>query len=132
MSKRSLLADHRNRPVPWRIWNIILLLVNFVAPFFFIGHIEAQLTLAAFVVASIVVVGLHRRLGWVRLLGVGHFAWFALLPWMFTRYVGGDPQGAFRLWMQSLLVVDTLCLVIDLTDLARYAAGDREPLVPAG
>ena len=53
------------------------------------------------------------------------------LPWIAVRYAETSPDGFFGLWLLSVLVVDGICLVIDVVDVLRYLAGDRRPVVSA-
>jgi hypothetical protein len=129
MKNESLVHDARRFPIGWRLWFYLLLGVNFVAPLFFLGRPEARGVLAAYAVASVVIVFLHRRLGWVRLLGLGHFPWLALLPWLVFRYATTSPTGAFAAFLIAVLLVDTACLAIDAVDLVRYRRGERGPIV---
>jgi hypothetical protein len=129
MAERSLVRDARRFPIWWRAWFWLLALVNLIGPLFFIGRLEAQLTLAAYAVAGVVIVPLHRRLGWVRLLSVGHVAWLGLVPWLVSRYLETAPSGTFRAWLLAVIVVDGVCLVIDVVEITRYWRGEREPVV---
>ena len=73
---------------------------------------------------------IHARKGFVRLLGVGHFLWLPMLPWLWTR-LAETPSGLFRNWILAVLVVDGISVVIDVTDVTRYFLGDRDlPVVP--
>jgi hypothetical protein len=130
VSRHSLVHDAKRFEPWWRIWFLILLIVNVAGPLLFIGRLEAQLTLAAYVIAALIIVPMHRRLGWVRLLGVGHLVWLPLIPWLISRYFETAPSGAYGVWLLSVIVVDAACLAIDVIDVARYATGDRQPIVP--
>ncbi len=129
MKKESLVHDARRFPIGWRAWFWVLLGVNFVAPLFFLGTPEARVVLIAYVVASVVIVLLHRRLGWVRLLGIGHFPWLFLLPWIVFRYATTSPGGAFAGFLLLVVLVDTACLAVDAVDFVRYTRGETEPIV---
>lgn len=112
------------------MWFWVLLIVNILGPVVFVTRLEAALTLAAYLVASVIIVVMHRRLGWVRILGLGHVLWLALLPWLIHRYLTTDPGGLFGAWLLSVIVVDLVCLALDVGDIVRYARGEREPVVP--
>jgi len=129
MSERNLVRDARKFTIAWRIWFWILLSVNFIAPLLFIQHTEAVLVLLSYIMAGIIIVQLHRRLGWVRLLGVGHILWVVLLPWLIYHYARVHPVGVFGMWFVFLIIIDILCLGIDLVDVVRYLFGDRDPIV---
>ena len=95
MPRHSLVDDARKFALGWRVWFWLIMAVNFFIPIVFVTRIEAQLTLASYAFASVTIVVLHRRLGWVRLLGVGHLPWLALVPWLVHRYTSTGPSGAF-------------------------------------
>ncbi len=38
-------------------------------------------------------------------------------------------DGIFRYWILSVVVIDTLSLIIDTIDVVRYISGDREPKI---
>jgi len=130
VERRTLVHDARSLGWGWRVWFWVLLIVNILGPVVFVTRLEAALTLAAYLVASVIIVMMHRRLGWVRILGLGHVLWLALLPWLIHRYLTTDPGGLFGAWMLSVIVVDIVCLLMDLGDIVRYLRGDRAPVVP--
>lgn len=130
MERRTLVHDARSLGWGWRVWFWVLLIVNILGPVVFVTRLEAALTLAAYLVASVIIVVMHRRLGWVRILGLGHVLWLALLPWLIHRYLTTDPGGLFGAWLLSVIVVDLVCLALDVGDIVRYARGEREPVVP--
>ena len=67
--------------------------------------------------------------GFVRLMGLGHFHWIPMVAWLLTRFDITAPQGPFEIWMAVVVVFDVLSLVIDLSDVVRYVAGDRQPII---
>ncbi|MGD8581782.1 MAG: hypothetical protein PVF06_04025, partial [Gammaproteobacteria bacterium] len=129
MKRSSFLQEARQFTIGWRVWFWALSIVNLVMPLIFISRPEAQLTLVAYVIAATTIVLMHRHMGWVRLLGVGHFPWLVLVPWLILSYLETTPEGVFALWLITVITVDLLCLAIDIVDLYRYAAGERAPLV---
>ena len=130
MQSNSLISDARQFAIGWRVWFWILIIVNFIAPIFFLPRVEAWAVIGAYAVAGVVVALLHRRHGWVRLLGTCHFLWIALLPWLAYRYVATSPEGAFGIWILAVIIVDMIAFGIDLVDVARYIKGDTTPIVP--
>jgi hypothetical protein len=115
-------------PVGWRVWLAWLGAVN-LASVFFLDRLEAQLTLAAITFAFVVGVTLFRFFAFTRLLGLMHFVWFALLPYLWLQ-AQTEPPGTFRVWLYIILATNGACLAIDVVDVIRYAAGDRRPSVP--
>ncbi len=65
--------------------------------------------------------------GFVRLLGIGHLPWVPLVFWLWTRLDQVPQDGIFRYWILSVIIIDTISLIIDTTDVVRYILGDREP-----
>lgn len=129
MPQASLVEDARKFSYGWRIWFWVLILVNFVAPLFFLHYTSAWLVLISYVTASGVIVVLHRKLGWVRLLGAGHFLWLFLLPFLIVQVVKTSPAGAYGIWLLAVIAVDSVAMGIDIVDVARYLMGERDPVV---
>ena len=113
-------------PAPVRAWVGLLALTN-MASIAFIGHIEAQIVLAALMLAAFVQAAIFSKLGFVRLLGIGHFHWIPMLYWMYTRLDATRGEPAFYYWVLALLVMNGISLVIDVIDVTKYIAGDRTP-----
>ena len=122
---RGLLA----LPLPWRLWLLLLLALNVMAPLVFIGHIEAQATVAALLVSMALMTGLTRLSGFSRLLGLGHIVWVPLLFFLWTRLGEIPAADAFGLWVRAVIAVNATSLVIDAVDVIRYAAGERAETV---
>lgn len=114
--------------LPWRIWGRIIIFFNFIGPLPFLMHTEAQLTLAVNVIQAAVMMVIFRKLGFVRLMGVAHYGWFALIPYLILQLQGASDIGPFEVWLAALIVVDAISLIIDVTDMFRYIAGDRAPI----
>lgn len=115
----------RFRPVP-RIWAILLICVNALS-LLFLDTIYGQVALAAIVAAIIVMVVIHARLGFVRLLGIGHIFWIPMLIGFALHLPDATEQPALYYWVISLLVCDTISLVIDTIDVVRFFRGQRRP-----
>ena len=112
--------------LPWKLWLFVLICVNAVIPLFFIGRIEAQLALGAFLISLVLFSMLTARFGFTRILGLGHVAWIPLIIFLFTRLdtVSGDE--VLCTWIQTLMVLNGISLVIDTVDVIRYLAGARQ------
>ncbi len=111
-------------PAPVRAWVGLLAATN-MASIAFIGHIEAQVVLAALMLGAFVQAAIFSKLGFVRLLGIGHFHWIPMLYWMYTRLDAIRAEPAFYYWVLALFVMNGISLVIDVIDIAKYIAGDR-------
>ena len=119
-------------PPGWRIWVGILLLANMIVPLFFLPRLEAVIVPVALMLGGMSQMAIFGRLGFVRLLGLGHFWWIPMLAWLWARVDLFAPQGAFGYWLLALFVVNSLSLLIDVTDVVRYARGDRAPQLGPG
>ncbi len=116
-------------PLPWRLWMLLLVALNLVLPFFFIDRLEAQLVLVAMAVSMFLMTGLTAVSGFSRLLGLGHVAWIPLIVFLGTRLSQVPASDFYGMWLRVLIVANSLSLVIDLVEVVRYAAGDREETV---
>jgi hypothetical protein len=114
-------------PVIWWPWMAGLPLINLSA-IFFLPRIEAWVVLGTGLLAATIMTVLHAKLGYVRLLGVGHFVWIPMLIWL-VSILDHLPEGTFfRGWILTLIAMDTVSLLLDIVDLVRYLRGDRTPL----
>ncbi len=115
-----------NMPAPVRAWVGVLAATNMVA-IAFISHLEAQVALAALMLGAVIQAAIFSQLGFVRLLGAGHFHWIPMLYWMYTRLDAIRAEQAFYYWVLALFVINGISLIIDVVDVAKYIAGDRTP-----
>ncbi len=122
---RGLLA----MPLPWRLWLLLLLTLNLIAPLVFIERLEAQATVAALLVSMALMTGLTGLSGFSRLLGLGHIVWVPLLVFLWTRLGEIPAADAFGLWVRAVIAINATSLVIDAVDVIRYAAGERAETV---
>ncbi len=114
---------------PVKIWLLVLVAANAVAPLFFLQRLEAQAVFAAMMIGAMLMSLLTARFGFSRILGLGHILWIPLLGWPAFRLGQIPADDAFGLWIRGVIVVNALSLVIDGVDVFRYAAGDRKELV---
>ena len=115
----------RFRPLP-RLWAILLIVVNGAAIVFWrtsYGQIALVAVGAAIVTMSVI----YARLGFVRLLGVGHVFWIPMLVGFALHLPDRSQEPWLYVWVLSLLACNTLSLVIDTIDVARFVAGERNP-----
>jgi hypothetical protein len=138
-------TNFRREKLPVQLWIITLILWNYALPLIYYDKYEAQMTLGANVAASILMVGIYWLTGgYTRLLGLAHVTWIPLMYWLWIRSVAietlipqlhqGGPPGKtaagsdlwlFDKWIISLLVLNSLSLVVDAIDVVRYARGER-------
>jgi len=116
-------------PAGWKLWLMLLVTFNLVVPLFFITQLEAQITLGAILASMALMTFLTGRYGFTRILGLGHIFWVPLLYFLWTRLDQIPADDFFGTWIRLLIVVNTISLVIDVTDVVRYAAGSREETV---
>lgn len=114
-------------PKPWVVWVALLMGVNLMAPIAFLDTMEGQMVFAAGMAGAMVMMLIFRSKGFVRLLGVGHLFWIPLVIWLLGR-VPGD-SGIFQYWILSVIVLDTLSLVIDVSDIVRYIQGEKQAML---
>ena len=116
-------------PIHWQLWLLLLVAVNVVIPFLFVGRFEAQLVLGTMVANLMLMTLLTGLTGFSRLLGLGHFPWFLLLYFLWAQLDHISADNFFGIWIRVLMVVNALSLLIDTVDVGRYLAGDREETV---
>ncbi len=119
-------------PKPWVVWVGLLIAANLVAPLFFIGSLEAKVVVVAIMVGAITQMAIFRAKGFVRLLGLGHFPWVLMIPWLWTRLGQLEVNNPFAYWLVAVIVLDGLSLIIDVTDVVRYIKGERAPQLTLG
>ena len=117
------------QPLNIRLWLMVLVGANFLAPLFFIGRLEAQLTLAAFFAGFAIMMIVTAATGYTRLLGLGHVLWYPLIGFLWTRLDGAGVHDPFNVWIRLLLLLNAVSLIIDTVDVVRYLAGEREETV---
>ena len=125
----NFIKDFNSFSIGWRLWMILLQLANLVVPLFFWQEIEAQVVLSGYFIAATMLMPLYQGLGWVRILGVVHFSWFVIVPWLLFRYLESSPSSTFGAWLLAVILINGICLIIDIVDVRRYLAGDRKPVV---
>ncbi|HVN23422.1 MAG TPA: hypothetical protein VMT71_05585 [Syntrophorhabdales bacterium] len=113
-------------PMVWWPWMAGLPLIN-LSSIFFLPRTEAWVVLGTGLLAATIMTVLHAKLGYVRLVGIGHFVWIPMLIWLVFR-LDHIPEGTLLCnWLLILIAMDTVSLLIDIVDLVRYLLGDRTP-----
>lgn len=116
-------------PWYWRIWVGLLMLVNGFMSFLYLETIEAKVVLIVFMMAAVTQMVIYHAKGFVRLLGVGHFYWIPMLGWLLFRINEGLVSETMLSWIVSVLLLNTVSLLIDLVDVIRYWRGERSPTI---
>ena len=91
-------------PIPWLIWLAMLVLVNAVAPLFFIEHREAQAVFGATMLAALIQMVVFKAKGYVRLLGIGHLPWVPVVLWLASRTSAIGTDTLFGQWILAVIV----------------------------
>ncbi len=118
-------------PIHVRLWLMVLVALNLVAPLFFLERLEAQVVVGALLASIMLMTVLTGLTGFTRLLGVGHIFWVPLLYFLWTRLGQIPPTDGFGIWIRVLMALNAISLVVDAIDVVRYIAGEREETVPA-
>jgi hypothetical protein len=111
-------------PKIWWPWMAGLPLIN-LSSVFFLPKTEAWVVLGTGLLAATIMTALHAKLGYVRLLGIGHFVWIPMLVWLGFRLDKLHEGTLFRGWIMTLMAMDIVSLLLDVVDLIRYLRGDR-------
>ncbi len=113
-------------PLIPRVWASLLILVN-LCGLFFIHTIYGQFCLAAVGAAVVVMAIIYLRMGFVRLLGIGHIFWIPMLIWFALNLPDRIEQPRLYDWLICLFVFNSISLVIDAIDVTRFVRGERQP-----
>ena len=117
-------------PFHWQLFLVPLVAANVITPLFFLHHIEAQVVLGTILVSMALMTFLTSRFGFTRILGLGHIVWIPMLVFLFMRLGDIPSSGALGIWIRTLIVLNSISLVIDAVDVFRYIAGDRAETIP--
>ena len=119
-------------PLHWRIWVGLLVVLNFLTPIFFITIAEGQVVLGMGMVAIVIQLIIFSRLGFVRLLGLGHAPWIWLVYWLWGRLDTAEAGGALSYWLAALIAINCASLLIDVVNVLRFIRGERAPTLSLG
>ncbi|KIC43859.1 hypothetical protein RA28_19745 [Ruegeria sp. ANG-S4] len=115
----------RFRPLS-RLWAVCLILVN-LASLLFLDSYYAWYNLIAVGVGVSLMIVIYLRLGFVRLLGIGHALWIPMIGIFLADMPDRSAEPALYVWLVLLIAFNTASLVIDAVDVARFALGERAP-----
>jgi hypothetical protein len=116
-------------PKPWVAWIMLLMAANLVIPLYYLTTIEAQVVLGAALIGAIIQTAIFSTKGFVRLLGIGHVLWVPMVFWLWGRLDLAMPDSFFQSWLIAVVVLNTISLIIDATDVIRYWNGERDPQI---
>ncbi len=114
-------------PRPWVGWVILLMTVNMIVPLFYLGTPEGKIVLGGAVLGAVLQTAIFSTKGFVRLLGIGHIAWVPMVAWLWSRLDLAPAGSLFRYWLLATLVLVSVSLLIDASDVIRYIRGERDP-----
>jgi hypothetical protein len=107
----------------------LLVALNMIAPIFYIETLKAK----AILISTLAWAGLMKLLfykyGFVRLLGVGHIFWVTVVIWLGSRLSEFSFESSFEICILSILVLNSLSLILDAMDVVGYINGDLQPMV---
>lgn len=115
----------RFRPLA-RFWAVLLILVNLGA-LLFLDTWYGRVALAAIIAAVVVMIVIHAKLGFVRLLGIGHLFWIPMLVWFAVDLPNRATHPALWWWVILLMGFNLVSLVIDSIDVWRFIRSERDP-----
>ena len=116
-------------PLPVRLWMMLGVSINMIVPLFFIHRPEAQVVLASFLAAFMLMTTLCGVFGFNRLMGVGHVFWIPMIVFLLMRLGEIPANDAFGIWVRIIIGYDAVSLLFDGADLVRYIRGDRAEIV---
>lgn len=113
-------------PTVW-LWLALLMTANMVLPLVFIASLEGQVVFLCMLIGAMLQMAIIARLGFVRLLGLGHILWLLLVPWLWGRLELHQPGTSFRYFLAGVMVINTISVLIDAADVVRWMRGERTP-----
>ncbi len=116
-------------PILVRVWLMLLMSVNLLAPIIYIQRSEARIVLLTFLASFLLMVLITGASGFTRLLGLGHVLWVPLLFFLFSRLDSIPVGGSYSAWIRSVIALNSISLVLDLVDVVRFARGERSEIV---
>ncbi|GAB4024289.1 MAG: hypothetical protein Fur0010_27590 [Bdellovibrio sp.] len=117
-------------PFPWNLWVIILSMINFIGGVMFISTFEGKFSLFSMMGAVIVMTIIYARYGFVRLLGLGHILfWLPFVAFCIRQLTNGTTLSAtFRVWLLTVIIINSASLIIDFIDLFKFLKGERDEM----
>ncbi len=121
----GLISEMLKLPLWLQVWIFWMGVVN-MASLFFWKQREARWIFTGFAAAFLVMNTLYAVNGYNRLLGLAHLiGWTPPLAYLLLRWKDQAQERLYRAWLSCLVATNGLSLVIDLTDVVRYALGER-------
>lgn len=124
------LNDHLlSQPTHWLIWVGIMVIMNFGAIFFAWKDVRARWVVIAMLANAVFMNALFLKFGYTRILGFSHVVfWTPLVAYLWKNRQAFPERHLTNKFLWGVMIVNTLSLLIDYTDVIRYVLGDRGPL----
>ena len=116
-------------PMPWPQWLGLLFVVNIGGSIYFFEALEGKVVLVVFLAGAVFMMAIFARMGFVRLLGIGHILWVPMIPWLWSRLDQVGPSDPLGYWITAVMILDGISVIIDVIDVFRYLRGERQPYV---
>lgn len=126
----QLLQSMAGLPRWVQLWLPLLFGTNMAALFFLDSEVGRYTAVAFAVVCVFNMPMMFIQRGMTRLLAFPHFAWLPLLVYLGGQLWGADPlpAGALRNYATLVFVFNTISLLFDAVDAAKWLRGGREVL----
>lgn len=124
----TVLMDGINSmPLFWKAWIYWMMLLNSASIVFCWKKVEARFVLGAWIPNGIFMALLAEQVGYTRILGISHaIFWTPLVILLLRRRTKFDWATGYGLWLYTLILTNSLSLIIDYVDVIRFIAGDRD------
>ena len=116
-------------PIGVRLWMLLLVSANLILPVIYFQQSEARIVLLTFLAGFLLMVLITGTSGFTRLLGLGHIFWIPLVLFLVSRLNSIPATDAYGIWVRSVIMINTISLVLDAVDVVRFARGERSEIV---
>jgi hypothetical protein len=113
----SFFIDLLQQPVWIPIWVFYLMIIN-VGSVGFWHEPLAKLIFITFLVTAMLMMGLYSRVGFEKILGLGHLPWIPLLAYVLTKFP--SVEAGFKSYLLVFSISITISLVFDIIDVWEY------------
>ncbi len=103
-----------------------MVVVNFFIPLVLIYYKEAQVTILCALVGLAIGLIIFRFDGYRRLLSLMHVPWIFLVAFLWERLQMNPTGDVLGVWMRSIIVINSISLIIDAKDLVLYIRGNKQ------
>ena len=116
-------------PIGVRLWMLLVGSANFILPVIYFQQSEARIVLLTFLASFLLMVLITGTSGFTRLVGLGHIFWVPLVLLLVNRLDSIPATDTYGIWIRSVIVLNTISLVLDAVDAVRFARGERSEIV---